>query len=167
MITIRSAKRSDHDAIWAILEPVFRAGDTYAIDAGIGRADALAYWCGPDQETFVAEADGAVLGTYYMRPNQRGGGRHVCNCGYVTARAAQGRGIARAMLEHSLGAAPRAGFRAMQYNFVVSTNSRAVALWRAYGFRIVGVIAQGFRHPEQGYVDAYVMYRALNAPDPE
>ncbi|MFV0474760.1 MAG: GNAT family N-acetyltransferase [Pikeienuella sp.] len=158
---IRLAKPEDSDAIWSILEPIFRAGDTYAVDPAIGREKALAYWTGAPHEAFVAGAEGEVLGTYYIQPNQGGGGDHVCNCGYATAAAARGRGVARAMLAHSLDHARVAGFRAMQYNFVVETNTRAVATWRANGFEIVGRLPGAFRHPAEGEVDALVMFRRL------
>lgn len=158
---IRSATSGDHDAIWAILEPVFRAGDTYTIDPDISREDALAYWCGPSHRTFVCDSGKGLLGTYYLRRNQGGGGSHVCNCGYITAPAARGQGIARAMLDHSLKEAPRLGFRAMQYNFVVATNTRAIATWERAGFRTVGRLPGAFLHPVEGYVDALVMWRDL------
>ena len=158
---IRKATLSDHPAIWAILKPVFRAGDTYSIDADISEADAIAYWCGPAHQTFVAEADGEILGTYYLRRNQGGGGAHVCNCGYMTAAQAQGRGVARAMMEQSFEVARQSGFTAMQYNFVVETNTRAVATWERAGFEIVGRLPGAFRHPDQGFVDALVMYKTL------
>lgn len=158
---MRRATSGDHAAIWDILRPVFRAGDTYSIDADISEVDALAYWCGPMHKTFVAEDAGEVLGTYYLRRNQGGGGAHVCNCGYMTAAAAQGRGVARAMMEHSFEAARSAGFRAMQYNFVVETNTRAVATWERAGFEIVGRLPGAFVHPAQGDVDALVMYKRL------
>lgn len=160
---IRQAQTYDRPAIWAMLEPVFRAGDTYTVDPDISEEAALAYWFGPERRVFIAEEDGQPLGTYYIVRNQKGGGSHVCNCGYVTAPAARGRGVARAMLAHSLDLAPRLGFRAMQYNFVVSTNSRAVATWQRAGFEVVGRLPGAFRHPEQGYVDALVMFRALEA----
>jgi ribosomal protein S18 acetylase RimI-like enzyme len=114
-----------------------------------------------DKDTFVAEEDGAILGTYYMRANQAGGGRHVCNCGYVTEARATGRGIARAMCMHSLAHARSRGYGAMQFNFVVSTNERAVRLWESLGFEIVGRLPGAFRHPTQGFVDALVMYQTL------
>lgn len=144
-----------------ILLPVFRAGDTYTIDPGISADDAVMYWCGADKVTFVAEQAGAVLGTYYIRPNQGGGGAHVCNCGYVTAGHAQGRGIARAMLDHSLSEAVRQGYRAMQYNFVVASNDRAIATWQKAGFQTVGRLPGAFHHPRQGYVDALVLFKTL------
>lgn len=163
-LVIRAATDADHEAIWQILEPVFRAGETYCIDQDVSREAALAYWFAPGNRVFVAD-DGGVLGTYLLRRNQPGGGSHVCNCGYVTAPEATGRGIARAMLTHSLEVAPAAGFRAMQYNFVVSTNERAVALWQRYGFDIVGRLPGAFNHPKRGRVDALVMYRDLTEDD--
>ena len=158
-MNIREATPTDHAAIWAILEPIFRAGETYTVDRDIAQADAIAYWCGPAHRCFVAEADGRILGTYYLRRNQGGGGAHVCNCGYATAQAARGQGVARAMLEHSLELAPRLGFSAMQFNFVVATNTRAVEIWRNYGFETVGRLPGAFHHPKEGPVDALVMYR--------
>ncbi len=161
MNIIRKATPSDATAIAAIIVPIIRAGTTYAFDPGMSEPEALAYWMGHDKETFVAEQDGVVLGTYYMRPNQAGGGRHVCNCGYMTHAVATGRGIARAMCEHSLEHARSRGYRAMQFNFVVSANERAVRLWQSLGFEIVGRLPRAFRHPTLGYVDAFVMYKLL------
>ncbi|MBT8476198.1 MAG: GNAT family N-acetyltransferase [Alphaproteobacteria bacterium] len=159
-MTVRPARAGDEAAIWAILEPVFRAGDTYTIDPDIPREDALAYWLAPTNSVFIAE-DGEVLGSYYLKQNHGGGGSHICNCGYVTAQAAQGRGVARAMLAHSLEEARRQGFRAMQYNFVVATNARAIATWERAGFDTIGRLPRAFLHPQAGYVDALVMYREL------
>jgi len=159
---IRTATAQDAAAVWSILEPTIRAGETYALDRDLTEEAALAYWFGSDKETFVAVDDGGqVLGTYYMGPNQAGGGAPVCNCGYMTSAQAAGRGVARRMCEHSLQHARGRGFRAMQFNFVVSTNERAVRLWRSLGFEVVGRLPQAFRHPTQGYVDALVMFQAL------
>lgn len=158
---IRTATSADAPAIWAIVGPVIRAGETYALDPTMSEADALAYWLGTDKETFVAEEAGAILGTYYLRRNQPGGGGHVCNCGYMTAPAAAGRGVARAMCAHSLEHARTRGYRAMQFNFVVATNERAVKLWQSFGFDIVGRLPGSFRHPRLGEVDALVMYKQL------
>jgi ribosomal protein S18 acetylase RimI-like enzyme len=127
----------------------------------MSRLAALSYWRSPGHEVFVAEQDGKVLGTYYMRANQQGGGSHVGNCGYMTAREASGQGVARAMCTHSLAHARARGFRSMQFNFVVSTNERAIALWQSFGFEIVGRLAGAFMHPRLGLVDAVVMYRTL------
>ncbi len=161
MTAIRNATAADDRAIWSILEPVFRSGDTYTLPSDISMADAIAYWCGPQHETFVAEEKSEIVGTYYLRANQLGGGDHVANCGYITSATARGRGIARQMLEHSLARAKARGFRAMQFNFVVGSNHRAIATWRAYGFDIVGKLPLAFRHPTLGYIDAFVMYRNL------
>ena len=161
MTGVREARAADAQAIWQILEPIFRAGETYTVERDIGRTEALAYWCDPPHRVYVAERDGAVLGTYYLTPNQRGGGAHVANCGYATAPAAQGQGIARAMLEHSLAEARAQGFRAMQFNFVVASNARALETWRRAGFEIVGRLPGAFAHPRLGPVDACVLYRRL------
>ena len=158
---IRPATSEDRGAIWAILEPVIRAGETYTLDRDMTSEDALAYWLGPDKETFVAEEERVILGTYYMRANQAGGGAHVCNCGYMTSAQATGRGIARQMCLHSIDHARSRGYRAMQFNFVVSTNERAVRLWEGLGFNVVGRLPLAFHHPSLGYVDALVMFQSL------
>lgn len=158
---IRQSTETDAGAIWTILEPVVRAGETYAFPRDWTRANAMAYWHSPGHTVFVAEDAGAVVGTYYLRANQTGGGAHVANCGYVTSAQATGRGVARAMCLHSMELAAAMGFTAMQFNFVVASNERAVALWKGLGFEIVGTLPAAFRHPKRGPVDAYVMYRLL------
>ena len=158
---IRPARKEDASSIWRIIGPTIRAGETYALDREMSEADALAYWLGEDKETFVAEEEGVIVGTYYIRANQAGGGRHICNCGYMTSAAANGSGVGRAMCQHSLDHAVQRGYRGMQFNFVVSTNTRAVALWESFGFEIVGRLPGAFHHPTLGYVDALVMFRQL------
>lgn len=158
---IRFAREDDADAIWSIIGPTIRAGETYALPRDMSREAALAYWLGADRETFVAEDQGRIVGTYYIRANQAGGGAHVCNCGYMTAADSTGKGVARKMCAHSLDHARRRGFRAMQFNFVVSTNERAVRLWQALGFEIVGRLPGAFDHPRLGHVDALVLFQAL------
>jgi ribosomal protein S18 acetylase RimI-like enzyme len=160
-LNVRPATPADDDAIWAILEPTFRAGETYPIPRDITREQALAYWRTPGHWVFVAEAAGKIVGTYYLRANQKGGGAHVCNCGYMTAPDTFGRGVARAMCAHSLDAARERGFTAMQFNFVIASNGRAVKLWQSLGFAIVGTLPGVYAHPTRGLVDAYVMHRAL------
>ena len=160
-MTIRPVTRDDAPAIWSIIGPTIRAGETYALDRDMTEADAITYWFGSDRETFVAEDAGQILGTYFLRTNQAGGGSHVCNCGYMTSSAATGRGIARVMCRHSLDRARERGFRAMQFNFVVSTNTRAVALWQSMGFEIVGTLPGAFNHPTLGFVDVLVMNQTL------
>lgn len=162
-VSIRPATEADQDALWALLEPVLRAGETYALPRDWSRADALAFWLAPEKWTFVAEApELGIVGTYYLKANQMGPGAHVANCGYVTSARATGRGVARTMCAHSLAEARAQGFRAMQFNCVVSTNTRAVALWERMGFDTVGRLPKAFDHPAQGPVDALVMYRALS-----
>jgi len=158
---IRPAEPLDHPAIWQLLEPMLREGETYALDRDLSREAALAYWTGPDRATFVAENDGAILGTYFLRANQAGGGSHVANCGYLTAPHARGKGLARAMCLHSMEEARHRGFRAMQFNLVIATNEVAVRLWSSLGFETIGRLPGAFLHPRLGYVDALVMYRSL------
>ena len=160
-LVIRPAEPGDRDAIWGIIEPVIRAGETYTLPREMTRSEALDYWFAPANEVFVADLGGEVSATYFLRANQRGGGDHVSNCGYMTAQNASGRGLARAMCAHSLERARQRGFRAMQFNFVVSTNLRAVRLWQSFGFEIVGRLPGAFHHPAAGDVDALVMYRPL------
>jgi len=161
MLTVREARTEDAEALWAILEPAIRSGETYTLPRSMDREAALRYWRSDGHEVFVAEEEGRVVGTYFLRANQGGGGSHVANCGYITAPADMGRGVARAMCTHSLDRARERGFRAMQFNFVVSTNKRAVRLWESLGFNIVGRLPEAFLHPRNGYTDAYVMYRFL------
>jgi L-amino acid N-acyltransferase YncA len=161
VISIRQAKPEDEGAIWSILEPMIRAGETYDLPRSLSREEALAHWHAASNTVFVAEEDGVVLGTYILRANRQGGGAHVSNCGYVTAPFATGRGVASAMCRDSITRASAAGFRAMQFNFVVSTNERAVSLWKRHGFEIVGTLPKAFLHPKFGYVDVFVMFRSL------
>ena len=160
-LEIRRATPEDAAGIWAMLQPVIEEGETYALDRGMKREDALSYWMDSDKETFVAEENAALVGTYYLRANQAGGGSHVANCGYVTSREASGRGVARQMCLHSIEHARSRSYRAMQFNFVVSTNERAVRLWQSLGFTIAGRLPGAFRHPAAGFVDAFVMFRPL------
>jgi ribosomal protein S18 acetylase RimI-like enzyme len=161
MLKIRAAAKNDNDLIWSILEPTLRAGETYTLPREMTKADALSYWTAPNHETFVASEDGQIVGTYYIRANQGGGGSHVANCGYMTHASHRGRGIARSMCEHSLEHARQLGFRAMQFNFVVSTNQDAVRLWKSLGFDIAGCLPKAFQLPYGNYVDAYVMFKSL------
>jgi ribosomal protein S18 acetylase RimI-like enzyme len=156
-VNIRAATRDDDADIWRILEPIIRAGETYALPREWSREQVLAFWH-DDHEVFVAE-DGGIVGTYFLCANHLGGGAHVANAGY--ASGIEGKGIARAMCEHSMEHARARGFRAMQFNFVIATNTRAVALWQRMGFAIVGTLPGAFAHPTRGEVDAFVMYRRL------
>jgi len=157
---VRRAIPGDDEAIQQIITPIVRAGETYALPSDWTGAEALAYWRSPGHTVFVAD-DGVLVGSYYIRSNQLGGGDHVANCAFMTAASAQGRGVASAMCTHALQYAAAAGYVAIQFNFVVCTNTRAVALWQRFGFEIVGRLPEAFRHPRSGLVDALVMYRKL------
>lgn len=158
-VIIRQAAPYDGNAIWSILQPIISAGETYALPMDMPREEALSYWFDVSHEVFVATIDGSIVGTYFLCSNQKGGGAHVANCGYMTAPQAQGKGIARAMCTHSLQRAADRGFKAMQFNFVVSSNERAVELWQSFAFEMVGRLPLAFCHPTLGYVDALVMFR--------
>lgn len=155
---IRSATAADGDTIWQMLRPVFRAGQTYAVDPDISRQDALAYWL--DQRAYIAEGSGP-LGTFYIQRNRPGGGAHYCNCGFVTATQAQGKGVARAMLEHALVQAKQIGFTGMVFNFVVADNTRAVALWQRYGFDTIGRLPAAFKPTQGPTSDTLIMFKPL------
>jgi len=160
-ILIRPATRADDDSVWRVIEPMIREGETYPLARDMTREAALAHFFKAEHEMFIAESGGAALGAYYLRANSTGPASHVANCGYVTATEARGRGVARAMCLHSLERARARGFRAMQFNLVISTNEVAVHLWQACGFTIVGRLPGAFNSPRHGYVDALVMYQAL------
>jgi L-amino acid N-acyltransferase YncA len=161
VFNIRPAIDADHDPVWQIFHEVVSAGDTYTFDPQISREDALGYWFRSDTHTYVAENDGLIIGTYILRANQTGAGAHVANAAFMVPSWARGRGAGRSMTEHCLSEARRLGFRAMQFNFVVSTNESAIHLWQQLGFEIVGTLPSAFRHPARGYVDVYVMFRSL------
>ena len=159
---IRPVQPEDYDAVWRIFHEVVARGDTYAYSPATSRDEALRLWVDVPRATYVADVENEVLGTYYLKTNQPGLGAHVCNAGYMVAGQARGRGVGRAMAEHSLEEARRLGYRAMQYNFVASTNEGAIRLWKRLGFDVVGTLPGAFRHQGQGYVDALVMYRHLS-----
>jgi L-amino acid N-acyltransferase YncA len=161
VLNIRPATNADRDEIWKIFHEVVSAGDTYVFDPNTSREEALGYWFRADTHTYVAEQDRQVVGTYVLRPNRPGLGAHVSNASFMVAPNARGLGAGRAMGEHCLTEARRLGFRAMQFNFVVSTNESAVHLWQDLGFKIIGTLPGAFRHSEKGYVDVYVMFRSL------
>ena len=162
MLQIRKATASDHDAVWRIFQAVVSGGDAYVFEAHMPREEALAYWFHPKTHTYVAEHEGRVVGSCILKANQPGRGSHVANGSYMVAPDTRGLGVGRAMGEHSIQEARRLGFRAIQFNIVVSTNEPAVKLWQKLGFAIVGTLPGAFRHARLGYVDAYVMYLTLD-----
>ena len=161
MLKLRPATKPDRDPVWDIFHAIVTAGDTYAFDPKMSRDEALAYWFRADTHTYVAERDGRVVGTYILKANQPGPGSHVANAAFMVASDAQGSGVGRIMAEHCLSEARHLGFRAMQFNFVVSTNMPAIHLWEQLGFKTVGTLPAAFHHPQKGYVDVYVMFRSL------
>jgi L-amino acid N-acyltransferase YncA len=162
MLNIRALEESDWPAVWALMEPIIRAGETYPYARDMDSAGARRMWIELTHTQYVAEdADGNIVGTYYMKPNQPTLGAHVANCGYMVAASARRQGVATAMGEHSLTEARRLGYRAMQFNLVVKTNEASVHVWHKLGFDIVGKLPGAFRHATEGYVDAYVMYKVL------
>ena len=158
---IRKARKEDFESIWPIFHEIVAAGETYALDPETGKEQAYEKWMAAPEATYVIEDNGEVLGTYYIKTNQPGGGSHVCNCGYMVSSRARGRGLATQMCEHSQKAALELGFKAMQFNLVVSTNKGAIRLWETLGFKVVGRLPGAFDHPSSGYVDAFVMYKWL------
>lgn len=162
MINIRRYQGADWPALWPLLHATFSSGDTYAFSPQSTETEIREVWIESPAATYVAcVPDGQLLGTYILKANQPGLGSHVCNCGYVVAPEAQGQGIASAMCEHSQKVALSMGFLAMQFNLVVSTNERAVRLWKKHGFHVVGALPRAFRHQRLGFVDALVMYKEL------
>jgi len=161
VISIRPATEADWPSIWRLFQRVAAAGDAFAYDEATPESVARKLWVEGPAQAFVAELDGQVRGTYYVRPNQPGRGAHVANAGYIVAPEARGRGLARALCEHSLETARRAGFAAMQFNFVVSSNAAAVRTWESCGFEVVGRVPRAFRHATLGLVDVLVFHRPL------
>lgn len=158
---IRLFEPKDWEQIWLFMEPVFRAGKTYAYSPQISESEAYDVWVNQPLATFVSEEEGEIFGTYFIKPNQPGLGSHVCNCGYIVSNQARGRGIASRMCDHSQAEAISRGFLAMQFNLVVSTNDTAVQLWKKHGFAIIGTLPGAFRDLQQGFVDAFVMFKPL------
>ena len=162
MIKIRPFEESDWPATWQIIESVFRAGETYPFPPDITEKEAYNVWVEIPSATFVAvDENNEVIGTYYIKPNQPTLGAHVCNCGYIVAENSRDKGVGSEMCEHSQREALSLGFRAMQYNLVVSSNNSAIHLWKKHGFQVVGSLPKAFQHPQLGFVDAYVVYKQL------
>lgn len=158
---IREATDKDLDEIWPIFHEIVSAGETYAYPQETTKEQVLDIWFNTPGKTYIFEESGNILGTYYLKTNQAGPGSHVCNCGYMVSSKARGRGIATAMCEHSQEVAKELGYKAMQFNFVASSNEEAIRLWSKLGFETVGRLPGAFNHPAKGYVDALVMYKWL------
>lgn len=162
-VNIREAEASDFENIWPIFHAVVLAGETYAYQRDTSKDGAVKIWMHYPRKTFVVEIADEIVGTYFIKTNQMGAGSHVCNCGYMVSESARGKGVATAMCVHSQKIAVSLGYKAMQFNFVASSNGGAVRLWQKLGFDIVGTLPKAFNHPSKGYVDAFVMYKWLPA----
>ena len=155
---IRLATEQDFQSIWPIFHDIIAAGDTYAYDRDTSIEQAKEIWLTGPRKTYVSEQNGKILGTYYLKTNQAGPGKHVCNCGYMVASTARGQGLAAAMCQHSQQIAIELGYRAMQFNFVAASNEGAIRLWKKLGFSTVGCLPKAFNHPSKGYIDALIMF---------
>lgn len=160
-LTIRKAGESDYDQIWEIFKAVIKTGDTYVFNPNTPKVDLQKYWFADYMETFVAEEYGLICGTYIIKPNQTGLGNHIANCSYMVEPKSQGKGIGKQLCEHSIDFATQYGYKAIQFNIVVSTNIAALKIWKQYGFEIIGTTPNGFRHRKLGFVDTYILYKAL------
>ncbi|MDX2476343.1 MAG: N-acetyltransferase [Gammaproteobacteria bacterium] len=160
-MNIREASENDFDKIWPIFHEIVSAGETYAYPKNTTKEEALHIWLKAPRKTFVAEENNNIPGTYYIKTNQAGPGSHVCNCGYMVSSKARGRGLATSMCKHSQEVAKELGYKAIQFNFVASSNEGAVRLWTKPGFETVGKLPKAFNHPSKGYIDALVMYKRL------
>jgi RimJ/RimL family protein N-acetyltransferase len=164
--TVSEQTDADWPEVWRVLEPAFRAGESYPLPLNVSEEDAKLYWIKRDGLNAVArDQSGAVVGVYYLRPDQGGPGSHICNAGYVIAESARGKGYAVELCKQSQDQARAMGFRGMKFNLVVSNNTAAVTAWKRAGMDILGTVPGAFRHPVDGFVDAYIMYRALEAAE--
>jgi L-amino acid N-acyltransferase YncA len=160
-MNIKEADETDFEAIWPIFRDIVSKGETYTYSRTTTKAEALKIWIKSPLKTYIFTDNGIVLGTYFIKPNQSGGGDHVCNCGYMVSEDARGKGIATLMCEHSQKVAKDAWYKAMQFNFVVTSNEGAIRLWNKLGFETVGRLPHAFNHPTKGYIDALIMYKWL------
>jgi L-amino acid N-acyltransferase YncA len=156
---IRKAEERDFDQIWHIFHEIVSAGETYAYPQNSSKEEAKKFWIETPRETFVAVDGDEVIGTYYLKSNQVGLGSHVSNCGYMVSSKARGKGVATEMCKHSQTRASELGYRAMQFNFVASSNKNAIKLWKKLGFEIVGKVPRAFNHSKLGFIDALIMYK--------
>jgi len=161
MIEIRKYTEADKERIWEIIKSVISAGDSFTLAPDAEREEMLADWCSADKHTYVGVSENQIVATFYIKANQPGLGSHIANGSYMVASEARGTGIGRKIGEFSIAEAKRLGYRAMQFNFVVKSNEKAVRLWQSLGFEIIGEIPEAFNHLENGLTNAYIMYRKL------
>jgi GNAT superfamily N-acetyltransferase len=161
ILSFREAKLEDSDSLWRIIEPIIRAGGAYVFDPQSSKEVMLSYWLHLDKITYLAECEGQLLGTFYLKVNQPDLGNHICNAGFMVSEKASGLGVGRAMGKFAMEEAKRKGFHAMQFNFVIKSNEKAVNLWSSLGFQVIGEVPEAYRHPQLGLVPALVMYQKL------
>jgi len=161
MIEIRKAEERDKPMVWQIIKAVIAGGDTYVFSPDATEDEMMAFWFTPDKHNYVAFDGGEIVATFWLRANNPGLGKHVGNAAYMVAPAAAGKGIGKQIALWSLDEARRLDFTAMQFNFVVKSNTVAVRLWQKLGFEIIGEIPDAFVHSKNGLTNAYIMYRKL------
>lgn len=157
-LKIKFAEDADFEEIWRIFQKVISTGDTYVNRAETTKEEARAKWMNPFAKTFIAKINGKILGAYLIKPNQVDRGSHIANASYIVDNEARGKGVGKALALHSIAEAKKSGYRAMQFNFVVSTNKAAINLWQSVGFKIIGTAPKAFKHRDLGYVDAHIMF---------
>ena len=161
MLDIRKATEEDKPGIWKIIKAVIATGDTYVFAPDSSEEEMLAFWYSSEKHTYVAFLENEMVGTFFLKANQPGLGSHVGNAGYMVMPGHFGKGIGRQMAEWSLDECRRLGYTALQFNFVVKSNTYAVKLWQSLGMEIIGEIPDAFNHAQHGLTNAYIMYRKL------
>lgn len=161
MLNIRKAQDNDKPAIWRIIKAVIAGGDTYVFDPDTPEDEMMRFWFTLDKYNYIGEIDGEIVATFWLRANQPGLGKHVSNAAYMVSPDAHGKGIGKQIALWSLDEAKRLGFEAMQFNFVVKSNTNAVKLWQNIGFKVIGEIPDAIYHAKNGLTNAYIMYRKL------
>ncbi|MDW7695783.1 GNAT family N-acetyltransferase [Flammeovirgaceae bacterium SG7u.111] len=160
-MNIREATEYDFEKIWPFFHSIVSEGKTYSYPQNTTKEEGIELWIKKPRKTYVYEENGEILGSYYILTNKLGAGSHVCNCGYMVSPKARGKGVATALCKHSQKTALELGYKAMQFNFVTSSNEGAIRLWTKLGYDIVGRLPKGFNHPTKGFIDALVMYKWL------
>ncbi len=161
-LQIDQQQEKDWPEVWAVLEPAFRAGESYPLPLDVSESDAKEYWIKKDGFNAVARNEaGELVGIYYLRPDQGGPGSHICNAGYVIAEQARRKGYAVELCLQSQDQARAMGFKGMKYNLVVASNKGALKAWKKAGMEIIGTVPGAFRHPRLGLTDAYILFKSL------
>ena len=158
---IRKATEEDKAGVWKIIEAVIAGGDTYVFAPDTSESEMVSYWFSPEKHVYVAVDENEIVGTYWLKANQPGLGDHIGNGAYMVSPDAKGKGVGKTMALHSIEEAKKIGYQAIQFNFVVKSNTAAVNLWKSVGFEIIGEIPDAIRHKANGLTNAYIMYRKV------